>query len=608
MIQTALRIFCSFIFMFIPIFNLDANSSQIVGVNAYVDNDNNVKLGWSVVIETDVSSVDVNIKHGESKNLDITHDFVTTPFARNSGQYYTISNTELKPETTYYYQITVAAGVNGLLESEIYSFVTKAECDVSFTDSLEGKEFMEGDTVSINWKETNVNSILLSVMDSLGTSKISHIAIENSGNYKWKIPDDFLGRSIPRFFNIKLDVFCTDSRSSAQTENFHIGTIKDLKLPDENTPALDTDIYFTFPAKDNTLRLNKNYYVKWTMPEEKKKGTITLWLEGKKLANGNYQIFPMGGITPGTGLPPISNNGIFDWYVQDKYEHNNVMKLEYYTYERDPSKLNTILNTHRAQKQVTDEKIIYNFPPQIIEPGQYRLFGIIYYDRTTPNSLFYSDHFNISESDENLYIPTNTENSKIITNTISTNKSKIEIQNKTMHSRLKGKIVLKVDDAGKAYYIHPKNEEMYYLGKPTDAFSVMREQGVGIKNVDLEKIEIGSFDIGGEDSDNDGLSDAFENAVGTNKSNSDTDGDGYDDKTELLSGYNPKGQGKMIFDNVFTNKNKGRIFIQVEGKGEAWYVNPKDSKRYFLGRPADAFGVMRNLGLGISNTDFDNMQ
>ena len=40
--------------------------------------------------------------------------------------------------------------------------------------------------------------------------------------------------------------------------------------------------------------------------------------------------------------------------------------------------------------------------------------------------------------------------------------------------------------------------------------------------------------------------------------------------------------------------------LQVEENGEAWYVYPDDLKKYYLGRPADAFGVMRELGLGAT--------
>ena len=51
----------------------------------------------------------------------------------------------------------------------------------------------------------------------------------------------------------------------------------------------------------------------------------------------------------------------------------------------------------------------------------------------------------------------------------------------------------------------------------------------------------------------------------------------------------------------------GMILLQVEEKGEAWYVNPKNKQRYYLGRPADAFAIMRSLGLGITNADLSQI-
>lgn len=181
-----------------------------------------------------------------------------------------------------------------------------------------------------------------------------------------------------------------------------------------------------------------------------------------------------------------------------------------------------------------------------------------------------------------------------------------DILNIDLYRRLKGKILIKVEDEGRAYYVNPQKETRHYLGRPEDAFSVMREQGVGISTANLEKIEIAKTS-GGADTDGDGLSDMLEDAIGTDKTKIDTDSDGYSDGDELNGGYNPKGDGKIIADNNFTTTHVGKIFLQVEGKGEAWYINPADSKRYFLGRPADAFNVMRNLGLGISNGDFDSL-
>lgn len=178
----------------------------------------------------------------------------------------------------------------------------------------------------------------------------------------------------------------------------------------------------------------------------------------------------------------------------------------------------------------------------------------------------------------------------------------------SMNERLKGRILIKVEDAGRAYYINPSNKKAYYLA-PDNAMQIIKEQGIGIKNSDLEKIPVGDIELTGTDSDLDGLSDAFEAAIGTDKNNSDSDGDGYSDKTEIENGYSSKLKLKKFpNDKNLVNAQKGRILIQVEGKGEAWYLNPSDGKRYFLGRPADAYNVMKLLGLGISNSDYAKLQ
>ncbi len=50
----------------------------------------------------------------------------------------------------------------------------------------------------------------------------------------------------------------------------------------------------------------------------------------------------------------------------------------------------------------------------------------------------------------------------------------------------------------------------------------------------------------------------------------------------------------------------GQILLQVESRGEAWYVNPKDQKKYYLGRPDDAYNLMRQLSIGISEKEFSS--
>ncbi len=170
-------------------------------------------------------------------------------------------------------------------------------------------------------------------------------------------------------------------------------------------------------------------------------------------------------------------------------------------------------------------------------------------------------------------------------------------------SRLSGYILLQVENNGEAWYVNPQNQIRYYLGRPEDAFRVMKNLGIGITNENLNKIPVGLIELSGNDSDGDGLSNDQEVALGTDINKSDTDEEGRDDTEEIQNNYNPLGSGYSQIDYNFSQKQKGRIFLQVESNGEAWYVNPSDEKRYFLGRPEDAFGIMRNLGLGISNND-----
>jgi uncharacterized secreted protein with C-terminal beta-propeller domain len=178
----------------------------------------------------------------------------------------------------------------------------------------------------------------------------------------------------------------------------------------------------------------------------------------------------------------------------------------------------------------------------------------------------------------------------------------------SLGERLSGRILLQVESKGEAWYVNPKNKNRYYLGRAEDAYALMRQLGIGISNADLAKIPVG--DIGlliGLDTDQDGLADALENSLGTDINKADSDSDGFDDKTELAGGYNPLGTGRFNINTTFAKTQAGKIFLQVEKKGEAWYVNPVDGKRYFLGKPEDAFQIMRRLGLGITNKNLNTI-
>ena len=110
------------------------------------------------------------------------------------------------------------------------------------------------------------------------------------------------------------------------------------------------------------------------------------------------------------------------------------------------------------------------------------------------------------------------------------------------------------------------------------------------------------------DSDGDGLPDKMEEGLGTEPLEADTDGDGYADGAEVLAGYNPKGPGRLPIDLTLTQRLKGRILLQVQAKGQAWYINPKDGKRYYMKNGEAAYQIMRFLSLGITNADLRKIE
>ena len=114
-----------------------------------------------------------------------------------------------------------------------------------------------------------------------------------------------------------------------------------------------------------------------------------------------------------------------------------------------------------------------------------------------------------------------------------------------------GKILLDVENNGEAWYIHPVTLERYYLGRPENAFQIMRQMGLGISNFNLSKI--------------------------------------------------PEEGSSLVGDTDLRKNLAGKILLQVEDAGQAWYVNPATLRRHYLGRPFNAMQIMSDLGLGITH-------
>ncbi len=110
-------------------------------------------------------------------------------------------------------------------------------------------------------------------------------------------------------------------------------------------------------------------------------------------------------------------------------------------------------------------------------------------------------------------------------------------------NNLAGRILLQVQDKGQAWYVNPLNNERYYLGRPIDAWNLMRQLGLGVSNNNFKYFQIHGFPV----------------------------------------------------------RLWGRILLQVQDKGQAWYVSPLNGQLYYLGRPSNAWNLMRSQALGINN-------
>jgi len=78
------------------------------------------------------------------------------------------------------------------------------------------------------------------------------------------------------------------------------------------------------------------------------------------------------------------------------------------------------------------------------------------------------------------------------------------------------------------------------------------------------------------------LPDNLEADLGTSATSTDTDGDTYSDRAELVSGHDPLiASASLPIDLNFAAAQKGKLFL--DPLGYLWFVG-SDAKRYFLGK------------------------
>lgn len=143
--------------------------------------------------------------------------------------------------------------------------------------------------------------------------------------------------------------------------------------------------------------------------------------------------------------------------------------------------------------------------------------------------------------------------------------------NTPLANRLKGHILLQVESSGEAWYVNPTDIKRYYMKDGATAYEMLRRFGLGITNRDLEKIPIGVVP-------------------------------GMADSNTKSATFN-----RALHSQTLINRLKGKILLQVEALGEAWYVYPKDGRRYYMKDGETAYQIMRSLSLGITNQNLEGI-
>ncbi len=97
------------------------------------------------------------------------------------------------------------------------------------------------------------------------------------------------------------------------------------------------------------------------------------------------------------------------------------------------------------------------------------------------------------------------------------------------------------------------------------AYSMMRSFGLGITDTDLAKIPI------------------------------------------VADTQSMKDATSVCASNSLAKQTKGKILLQIQQHGEAWYVDPSKCRRIYMKDGDAAYQIMRYLGLGITDSDLEKI-
>ena len=62
-----------------------------------------------------------------------------------------------------------------------------------------------------------------------------------------------------------------------------------------------------------------------------------------------------------------------------------------------------------------------------------------------------------------------------------------------------------------------------------------------------------------------------------------------------------KAKSNPEINNELASRLSGRLLIQTQTKGQLWYINPIDNKRYYLGKENEAFRFIQKVAVSTSS-------
>lgn len=118
--------------------------------------------------------------------------------------------------------------------------------------------------------------------------------------------------------------------------------------------------------------------------------------------------------------------------------------------------------------------------------------------------------------------------------------------------RLKGKVLIQAESNGEAWYVDPVNLKRYYLGKPREAYLLIKDRSKSMSADDI-------IDY-------------------------------------------------IYFDKKFPKELSGRFLKNEDEKSEYYYIIPEELTALKIETPNEAYKMLKERGLGINNVDIRKIE